>query len=58
MWGVGHIPTDIRDGDPYDRTKEVQRHIGDIRRAIGVHRTLREVHRQGHEAVCLTEEVA
>ena len=58
VWGVGHIPTDIGDGDTYDRAEEVQGHIGDVLRAIGGHRTLREVHRQGHKAVCLTEEVA
>ena len=56
MWGVGHIPTDIGDGDPYDRAEEVQRHISDVLRATGGHRTRREVHGQGHEAVCLTEE--
>ena len=58
VWGVSHIPTDIGDGDPYDRAEEVQRHISDVLRAIRLNGTLREVHRQGHEAICLTEESA
>ena len=36
----------------------MQGHICDVLRATGGHRTLREVHGQGHEAVCLTEELA
>ena len=36
----------------------MQRHICDVLRATRINGTLREVHRQGHEAICLTEELA